>query len=137
MPMNENCNKESLGHKFFRHYLQKEKIECVSLLIENLKMKAMTTFSDEYDELKDEQLQYIKYLNKTYNELRDYRAALEEQMENDGEMRMEDHEAFMHFINTFELPKSEKPKEIRNPGWCFDDPTPNRIPKDGDVSWDD
>ena len=99
-------NENSLGHIFFKHYIEEGKMRVLGEILDDIRNKSTYTIIGP-DDLTDDEIQYIKFLNKSYNYIRNHRLSIQEKNEEVGLMRMEDHNTFMKYIEDFSLKNKE------------------------------
>lgn len=95
----EIWNKDSIGHVFFKWYLEDAVIDKLSEILDDLRQSVIYEFVGS-SEMTEDELNYIKVCKQIYEKIKRTKLNLEER----GDMmKYEDHIKFMKYIEKFSL----------------------------------
>lgn len=95
----EIWNDDSIGHVFFKHYLEDAAIDKLSEILGDLRQSVIYEFVGS-SEMTEDELNYIKVCKQIYEKIKRTKLNLEER----GDMmKYEDHIKFMKYIEKFSL----------------------------------
>lgn len=95
----EIWNDGSIGHVFFKHYLEDAAIDKLSEILGDLRQSVIYEFVGS-SEMTEDELNYIKVCKQIYEKIKRTKLNLEER----GDMmKYEDHIKFMKYIEKFSL----------------------------------
>lgn len=107
-------DEDSIGIRFLTHYIEEGKINDLDQILDEIRQKSTYTIIGSED-LTDEEIEYIKFLNKSYNYIRRRKLSKQEKVDEDGMIKMEEHEAFMHYLEHFDPePKIDKEAALKD-----------------------
>ena len=95
----EIWNEGSIGHVFFKHYLENAAIDELSEILGDLRQSVIYEFVSS-SEMTEDELNYIKVCKQIYEKIKRTKLNLEER----GDMmKYEEHIKFMKYIEKFSL----------------------------------
>jgi hypothetical protein len=95
----EIWNDGSIGHVFFKHYLEDAAIDKLSEILGDLRQSVIYEFVGS-SEMTEDELNYIKVCKQIYEKIKRTKLNLEER---GNMMKYEDHIKFMKYIEKFSL----------------------------------